>query len=163
MTNVTLSKIREKLLDGLSGYAKDFAIDCEDNLANHAINREYICDLISQFADNNVDIYYNKMLEFVKENPDSLEEVIEEGLYDPSVGYRIWDHIGAAQYMVIEREINEELGSIVRYLAVSYLWRMSEKDYTEDGVSNLEDYLDPYAMSTFDEIAEAVDNFVAGV
>lgn len=163
MTKANLSELRRIAKIDLSGYALDFAEECEDNFASYVSSREYISDLISQFADNNVDIYYDKMLEFVKENPDSLEEVIEEGLYDPSVGYRIWDHIGAAQYMVIEREINEELDSIIRYLAVSYLWRMSEKDYTEEEISDLEDYLDPYAMSTIDEIAEAVDNFVAGV
>lgn len=163
MTNVNLSKIREKLLGVLDGYAQDFAEECEDHFANYVSSQEYINDLISQFADCRVDVYYNKLLNFAKENPLSLDEVIEEGLYDPSVGYRFWDHVSAAQYMVIEREINEELGSIIRYLAISYLWRMSEKDYTEDELSDLEDYLDPYAMLTFDEIAEAVDNFVAGV
>lgn len=161
--NINLSKLREELLSNLSGYAKDFALECEDNFANYVSNQEYISDLISEFADSHVDMYYNELLEFVKENPHSLEEVIEEGLYDPSVNYRFWDHVTAAQYMSIEQEIQDELGEIVRYLAVSYLWRMAEKDYTEAELSDLEDYLDPYAMSTFDEIAEAVDNFIEAV
>lgn len=163
MTNVNLSKIREKLLGVLNGYAEDFACECEDNFANYVSGCEYICDLVSQFADSHVDVYYNQLLDFVKENPHSLEEVIEEGLYDPSVNYRFWDHVTAAQYMSIEQEINESLPDIIRYLAVSYLWRKSEKDYTESELRDLEDYLDPYAMPTFDEIAEAVDNFIEAV
>lgn len=163
MTNINLSSLREELLNTLNGYAKDFAIECEDNFADYVSSQEYICDMISQFADNNVDIYYNELLDFVKENPASLDEVIEEGLYDPSVGYRFWDHVTAAQYMVIEREINDNLSDIIRYLAISYLWRVSEKDMTKDEVAGLEDYLDPYAMSTLDEIVEAVDNFIEAV
>lgn len=163
MTNITLSKIREELLAGLSGYAKDFAIDCEDNFASYVSSREYISDMVSQFADNNVDIYYSDLLAFVKEDPDSLDEVIQEGIYDPSVDYRFFDHVRAAQWLSIEREIQDKLGEIIRYLAVSYLWRMSEKDYTEEEISDLDAYLDPYPMSTFDEIAKDVDNFVAGV
>lgn len=65
--------------------------------------------------------------------------------------------------MVIEREINDNLSDIIRYLAISYLWRVSEKDMTKDEVAGLEDYLDPYAMSTFDEIVEAVDNFIEAI
>lgn len=163
MTNTNLSKLREELLNTLSDYAKDFAIECEDSFADYVSSQEYISDIISQFADNNVDIYYNKLLDFVKENPESLDEVIEEGLYDPSVGYCFWDHVTAAQYMVVEQKINDNLSDIIRYLAISYLWRVSEKDMTKDEVAGLEDYLDPYAMSTFDEIVEAVDNFIEAV
>lgn len=163
MTNAYLSELRRIAKCDLSGYALDFAEACEDSFANFVSDQEYIHDYISQFADYHVDVYCNKLLDFVKENPLSLDEVIEEGLYDPSVGYRFWDHVQAAQCMVIEQEIQDKLHEIVRYLAISYLWRMAEKDYTENELFALDDYLDPYAMSTFDEIAEAVDNFVADV
>lgn len=163
MTNTYLSELRRIAKCALSGYALDFAEECEDNFANYVSSQEYICDLISQFADNHVDVYYNKLLDFVKENPTSLDEVIEEGLYDPSCGYGFWDHVGAAQYMVIEHEIQDKLYEIVHYLAVSYLWRTAEKDYTESEMFAFDDYLDPYAMTTFDGIVEAVDNFIKDV
>lgn len=54
MTNVNLSKLREKLLGVLDGYAKDFAEECEDNYMS---SQEYISDIISEFADCHVDIY----------------------------------------------------------------------------------------------------------
>lgn len=163
MTKANLSELRRIAKIDLSGYALDFAEECEDNFANFTSSCEYIDDLIRQFADDRVDIYYNKLLDFVKENPDSLEEVIEEGLYDPSVDYCFWNHVSAAQCMTIEREVQDKFYEIIRYLAISYLWRMSEKDYTEAELKDFDEYLDPYSMSTFDEIAEDVDYFITGV
>lgn len=159
MTNAYLSNLRKELECNLDGYAKDFALECERNFTDYA--GEWINDLINQFADSNVDVYYSKLLDFVKENPSSLEDVVDEGLYNPSVGYNFWAHAAAAQCMTIEQELQDNLTEIVRYLAVSYLWRIAERDYTEAEIDDLEDYLDPYAMSTFDEITEAVDNFMA--
>lgn len=163
MTNSYLSELRRIARSDLSGYALDFTEECEDNLDNLVSSQEDIHDYISQFADCQVDVYYNKLLEFVKENPSSLDEVIEEGLYDPSVGYHFWDHVSAAQHMVIEHEIQDKLHEIVRYLAITYLWRVAKKDYTENELLALDDYLDPYSMSRFDEIVEAVDNFIKDV
>lgn len=160
---MTLSELRRTARCDLSGYALDFAEECEDSFPVLVSGNEYIGDFISKFADTHVDVYYNKLLEFVKENPSSLDEVIEEGLYDPSVGYCFWDHVTAAQYMTIEREIQDKLCEIVRYLAISYLWRVAKKDYTENELFALDDYLDPYSMLGFDEIAEAVDNFIKDV
>jgi hypothetical protein len=163
MTNVNLSKLREELLDTLSGYAKDFAIKCEDNFDNHVSGQEYISDLISEFSDEWTDVYYSDLKQWAMNHIDDLEAVIDEGYYDPSHKYSLFNHIQAAQYMSIEHEINDNLSDIIRYLAISYLWRVSEKDMTEDEVAGLEDYLDPCAMNTFDEIKESVDNFIEAV
>lgn len=163
MTNVNLSKLHEELLSNISGYAKDFAIECEDNFTFYAERREYIQDLITTFADNRVDLYNYDLKQWAMDHIDDLEAVIDEGFYDPSHKYNFFNHIQAAQYMTIEQEINEGLSGIINYLAVSYLWRVSEKDMTKDEVAGLEDYLDPYGMSTFDEIKEAVDNFIEAV
>ena len=163
MTNTNLSSLRETALSFLNGYAKDFAIECEDNFDTYVSSRYYINDLISEFADNWVDIYNYELKSWAMTHIDALEDVIDEGLYDPSENYNFFDHIRSAQYMSIENEINESLSDVIRYLAVSYLWRVSEKDMTRDEVAGLEDYLDPYAMSTFDEIKEAVDNFIEAI
>lgn len=163
MTNVNLSKLREKLLGVLNGYAKDFAIKCEDNFDNHVSGQEYISDLISEFADEWTDVYYSDLKKWAMAHIDDLEVVIDEGYYDPSHKYSLFNHIQAAQYMVIEQEINESISAVIRYLAISYLWRVSEKDMTKDEVAGLEDYLDPCAMNTFDEIKEAVDNFIEAI
>lgn len=163
MTNTNLSKLRETALSVLSDYAKDFAEKCEDNFDNHTSSQEYISDLISEFADEWTDVYYSDLKQWATAHIDDLEAAIKEGFYDPSHKYSFFKHIQAAQYMAIENEINESLSAIIRYLAISYLWRVSEKDMTKDEVAGLEDYLDPYAMNTFDEIKEAVDNFIEAI
>lgn len=163
MTKINLSKLRETTLSVLSGYAKDFAIKCEDNFDNYVSGQEYISDLVSVFADEWTDVYYSDLKQWAMAHLDDLEAVIEEGYYDPSHNYSFFKHIQVAQYMAIEQEINDSLSNIIRYLAISYLWRVSEKDMTENEVVDLEDYLDPYGMNTFDEIKEAVDNFIEAV
>ena len=163
MTNAYLSNLRKELLDNLEGYAKDFAEECERNFANYVSSRVWIDDYISEFADGHVYVYYSDLRQWAMNNIDALEDVIEEGFYEPLRSYNFYDHIQAAQYMCIEREINDSLSDIVRYLAISHLWCIAEKEYTGAEIGDLEDYLDPYAMSTFDEIAEAVDNFMAEV
>lgn len=162
MTKVNLSSIRETALSFLESYAKDFALECEDSFDNYASSREYICDLISQFADGQVYVYRSDLRHWAMDHIDALENVIEEGCYEPLRSYNFYDHIQAAQFWFIEHEINDALSDIVRYLAISYLWRVAERDYTGAEIAHdLDDYLDPYALSTFDEIKEAVDNFMA--
>lgn len=161
MTKVNLSSIREKLWGNLDGYAKDFAKECEDNFDSYTCGRTYIDDTISQFADGQVDVYHSALRQWAMNNIDALEDVIEEGCYEPLRSYNFYDHIQAAQFWSIEREINDSLSDIIEYLAVSYLWRIAERDYTGAEIDDLEDYLDPCSMSTFDEVEEAVDNFMA--
>ena len=163
MTNINLSKLRENALSVLNGYAKDFAIECEDNFDNYVSNQAYLSDLISKFADEWTDDYYSDLKQWAMVHIDYLEAAIDEGFYDPSHKYSFFKHIQAAQYMAIEQKLNESLSVIIRYLALSYLWRVSEKDMTKDEVAGVEDYLDPCAMNTFDEIKEAVDNFIEAV
>lgn len=158
-----LSELRKESKSCLSSYAYDFVTYCEDNFDSLTNSHEYIFDLVSQCADSNVSIYYCDLKKWAMENIDSLEDVIEEGFYDPSEDYDFYKHIQMAQFWKIEQALNEELGAVIRSLALYRLLCVAEKDYSKEELEDLEDYLDPYAMSTFDEIAEAVDNFVAGV
>ena len=63
---------------------------------DYADTNEYISDIITEIADNNVSIYYSDILKFVSENPDSLNEVIESGLYDPTCNYDFYSHAADA-------------------------------------------------------------------
>ena len=158
-----LSKFRKEAKACLSNYAYGFVTYCEDNFEGLTNSQEYICDLVAQTTDNNVSVYYFDLKQWAMENIEALGEVIEEGFYDPSEGYDLYKHIQAAQFWKIEQALNDELGDIIKCIALYRLMCIAEKDYTEAELSDLEDYLDPYAMSTFDEISEAVDNFVKDV
>lgn len=45
---------------------------------------QYICDVISEIADSNIDIYYYDLFEWAKTNYEWVEEAIAQGLCDMS-------------------------------------------------------------------------------
>lgn len=93
----------EALIDDLNlGAYADCVNDYRDSSA-------YICDMVAEIADNHVSLYYSDILRFISDNPDSLADVIEEGLYDPSHQYNLYAHAQAAQYMLIERDLYDHL------------------------------------------------------
>ena len=138
-------------------------------LADYAGSNEYICDAIAQIADNHTSIYYYEMLDFIKENPEALAEVIDEGLYDPSHNYSLWDHARAAEYLVIEKDIYSNLvdSLIVANLAyIKFDLRIStipEELYTNliewcadatncDRMSEISDKINEYLEEFTDEV-----------
>lgn len=87
---------------------------------DYADTNEYISDIITEIADNNVSIYYSDILKFVSENPDSLNEVIESGLYDPTCNYDFYSHAQAAEFMIIEQELEEHSVDALKLVAYNY-------------------------------------------
>ena len=81
----------------------------------------YICDVIAEIADADTSIYYNDILDFIRENPDALADVITEGLYDPSHDYDLYNHAQAAEFMTIERDIYDHLAGSLMAAAVNFL------------------------------------------
>ena len=81
----------------------------------------YICDAISEIADNRTSIYYSDILDFISKHPDALADVIEEGLYDPSHNYDLYKHGQAAEYMTIEQEIYNQLEEAIKAYAADYI------------------------------------------
>ena len=87
---------------------------------DYADTNEYISDIITEIADNHVSIYYSDILKFVSENPDSLNEVIESGLYDPTCNYDFYSHAQSAEFMIIEQELEEHSIDALKLVAYNY-------------------------------------------
>ena len=95
--------------------------DHGDALNDYRDSSEYICDAISEIADQRTSIYYSDILAFISEHPDALADVIDEGLYDPSRGYNLYQHGQAAEYMTIERDIYDHLADSLMIAAVDFI------------------------------------------
>ena len=102
------------LADLDTGDHGDRLTDCRDS-------DSYICDAIQEIADADTSIYYSDIMDFVREHPDALADVIEEGLYDPSYKYDFYDHAQAAEYMTIERDIYDHLADSLMCAAVNFI------------------------------------------
>lgn len=83
----------------------------------------YICDAISEIADSDTSIYYSDILNFISEHPDALADAVEEGLYqvDGSTEYDLYKHGQAAEYMLIERDIYNNLRDSLLLCAIDFI------------------------------------------
>lgn len=95
--------------------------DRGDALNDYRDSSAYICDAISEAADNRVGIYYHELLAFISDNPEALADVVAEGLYDPAHNYNLWDHARAAQFLVIERDIYDHMADALMLAAVDFI------------------------------------------
>lgn len=101
--------------ENLSDYARDFLGDYADIESN-----SYICDAISNFADNNTSIYYSDIKNFIANNIDAVTDAIAEFGWD-GCGSDLYKAGQMAEYLTIERDIYNNLDDIVICTAYKYL------------------------------------------
>lgn len=92
-----------------------------DRLNDYRDSSAYICDAIQEIADADTSIYYSDIMDFVRDHPDALADVIAEGLYDPAGEYDFYKHAQAAEYMTIERDIYDHLDDAIMCAAVNFI------------------------------------------
>lgn len=149
--------------------------DYGDRLNDYRDSADYIDDVIHEIADNATSIYYCDILDFVRRNPGSLNDVIAEGLYDPTYNYDFYKHAQCAEYMMIERDIYDHITDALMIVAINYLHYNLHREYIpheladelrtmceltdgSDRMSELTtkiyDWLDEYENREFNEFCE---------
>lgn len=108
-----------------------------DRLNDYRDTDGYICDIIAEIADADTSIYYNDILDFIRENPEALADVIREGLYDPSSDYDLYKHGQAAEYMTIERDIYDHLPDSLFTAAVNFIRFDLEREEIPEALAEL--------------------------
>lgn len=152
---------RNGLVSGLSDNGFALVETLIDDWEDH--KDDYLCDLIATVANDSVSIYYSDLYDFARENPDALEEVVEEGLFIlDNKDYDYAKHISAAMYMFAEREMSEELPEIIKGIA---LVRLDDKypgiDWNDDQIKPFLEDLSKEYIDTVNEIEERVDYFLS--
>lgn len=77
----------------------------------------YICDVFSEIADSNVDIYTSDLFDWGKNNMYYIDEATKE-FGDP---HDILRQIQQGQYYAYEQELYENKDDIIKYFAYTYL------------------------------------------
>ena len=126
-----------KTLDLLDGLDTGICGDC----MNDYRTSECICDIVSEIADNNVSIYYSDILDFIRENPEALADVVDEGLYEVTAGshYDLYEHAQAAEFMVNERDIYDHLHDSLMCAAINYIRYDLEREEIPEELADLLD------------------------
>lgn len=138
-----LEERKEGLKGGMNDLSIDFASDYDLNTSS------YFCDLLTEYADNQVSIYYDDLFEWCKYNYEYIEEAVAEFGIDE----RNFDFVGiikSGQFLYNERQLFEDEKEIVELMVVNYLLENEEEIERELEESELEEM--------FEEIESQFDN-----
>lgn len=97
----------------------------------------YICDIITEIADNNVDIYYYDLFEWAKNNFSYINEANEE-LGTPA---DITKQIQQGQYFCNEQDLYNNLEDSLKFFMYDYIEKeLKIKELTEEQNDDLLDW-----------------------
>lgn len=133
----------------------DFAIDFVNDYSGSS---EYLGDAISEFADSNTSIYYSSIIEYIKDNPDAVNDAINEFGWD-GCGKDIYKAGQMAEYLEIQNELYSEIDNIILLLALKELEQY--ENITEEHIKKAEEieFEGIDQNSRIDDIAD----YVAGI
>lgn len=95
----------------------------------------YVGDILTEIADNNVDIYYYDLFEWAKNNFSIIEEANEEMGINPDITKQIQQ----GQFYSYQRELYENLEDIMKYYVFNYIQEALEiEEITEEQLNELE-------------------------
>lgn len=104
--------------------------ECGQRITEHD-GSEYVADTFSSIADDNVDIYYNKLFHWLPDNYEWLEDAADEGLLEGVNGDLI-KMIQIAQYVCYERDLYDHQDDIVSYFVAHDLYDKGVYIVSED-------------------------------
>ena len=120
-----------------------------------------VSDAIAEIADSHTSIYYSDILNFISENPESLAEVIEQGLYDPTHNYNLYEHGQAAEYMLIERDLYEHIEDSLMLVALEFIQRdLGTDEIPEDLAEKLPEWAEEAAFDSMDYMPDRIREYL---
>lgn len=112
------------------------SIDCLTDYDNG-----YIYDIISEIADNQVDIYYSDLTEWANGHFEEISETISEFGWD-SCEKDLYKAAQLAQFRENENEMYSELSEGLENFALSYLeYKLKMKEISEERWEEIQDFL----------------------
>lgn len=116
--------------------------------------------MFCEYADNQVDIYYNNLFEWCKYNYEYVEEAIEE--YGDVVKDRdgrvdFIRTIQQGQFLYYERQLFEDADDIIKLLAINYLLENEDEVETEMDNDRIDEMLDDIDVDTNDRMSDIKD------
>ena len=135
---------------------EDILKDLESNLSftygNNITQYDsgYICDVFSEIADRNVDLYTSDLFDWGKNNMYYIDEATKE-FGDP---HDILRQIQQGQYYAYEQELYENKDDIIKYFAYTYLNDNNIKLNVEQE-EDLDDYLS--SVDSNDKLEDIID------
>ena len=148
---VSVDSLRANLKTGEYG---EFLNDYRDSTTG-------VADAIAEIADSHTSIYYSDILSFISDHPDSLAEVIEQGLYDPTHNYNLYEHGQAAEFMLIERDLFEHVEDSLILVALEFIQRdLGTDEIPEDLAEKLPEWAEEAALDSMDYMPDRIREYI---
>ena len=147
-----LEERKEDLKGRMNDLSVDFASDYDINTSS------YLCDMLTEYADNQVDIYYTDLIEWLKGNGDEfIERYVEEfGIDEKSFDF--WSVVRGGQFLDFQERLLSDEKEIVELMVVNYLLENEEEIEKELEEKELEEMFDELE-SQFDD-CERLENVI---
>lgn len=97
----------------------------------------YICDVFSNIADSNIDIYVADLFEWGKSNFEYIDEATQE-FGNPQ---DIIKQIQQGQYLSFEQDLYNNQNDVLKYFAYNYL-KDNDIQFNEEQIEQLEEYIE---------------------
>lgn len=105
--------------------------ECGQRITEHD-SSEYVADTFSSIADDNVDIYHNKLFHWLPDNYEWLKDAADEGLLEGVEDGDIIKMTQIAQYVCYERDLYDHQDDIVSYFVANDLYDKGVYIVSED-------------------------------
>lgn len=121
-------------------------------------NSGYICDIISEIADNQVNIYYYQLEKWANGHFEEIAEIISEFGWD-GCGKDLYKAVQMAQHRENENEMCSELLEGLENFALSYLqYNLEIQEITEESWEEIQKFLsDIYDSNRLEEVTDFLD------
>lgn len=116
----------------------------------------YICDAISEWADNQIDVYNYDLIEWAKNHICDIDAAVDElGKPDSFIGY-----IQQGQYVYYQNLLYEELDKGIEYAVYKTLLDNGIEEITEEQAEEVDSFINGLdnnnRFSDFNEVLEIV-------
>ena len=94
--------------------------DYGEYLNDYRDSSSYICDAITEIADNNTSIYHSDIMAFLSRNPEAVEDAIDELGWD-GCGGTLEKASQMGEFLTIERDLYDHMADAVMLAAVHFI------------------------------------------
>lgn len=127
---------------------RDLSFTYGDQITSY--NSGYICDVFSEIADSNVDIYYSDLFEWAKDNIGYIDEATEE-FGNPN---DLIKQIQQGEFYAYEQDLYENQNSVLKLFAYNYL-KDNDIVLDEDDLDDLDNYVEH--LESDDRLEDIID------
>lgn len=144
---VDLKEIKDSLNTGLLG----------ENIIEYDSGYGYIGDIITEIADNAIDIYITDLFEWAKYSYDYINDAIKEF----GAGNDIIQLVQLGQFLQYENDMYENYEDIILYYALYYIIEHGTETLTEDEYNKLFTELKEINNNELlEKVIEVADKFI---